>query len=146
MQISNAEHEELQDTLQKLNTDTWLQLATEIQYHGRDAPFWFLISGPDRLEAAASIVLPILYEAAIQFDGTNFSASFSEKGMVRRLSGISWTRMKCVPVFPTASSAHRQLSSSCVRGMCSAPTRPPGPDMGVLRVRVRFHGTTKIAK
>ena len=79
MQISNAEHEELQDTLQKLNTDTWLQLATEIQYHGRDAPFWFLISGPDRLEAAASIVLPILYEAAIQFDGTNFSASFSEK-------------------------------------------------------------------
>ena len=79
MQITEAELEELQDALQKLNAGAWLQLATEIQYHGRDAPFWFLISGPDQLKAAASIVLPILHEAAVRFDGTNFSASFSEK-------------------------------------------------------------------
>ena len=79
MEISDAEHEELQDALQKLNAGAWLQLATEIRCHGRDASFWFLISGPDQLRAAASIVLPILHEAAIRFDGTKFSASFSEK-------------------------------------------------------------------
>ena len=78
MQITEAELEELQDALRKLNADAWLQLAAQIHYHGAEAPFWFLISGPDRLRAAAFIALPILHEAAIRFDGTKFSASFSE--------------------------------------------------------------------
>ena len=85
MQITEADLQELQDALQKLNTGAWLQLAAEIHYHGGEAPFWFLISGPDRLEAAASIMLPILHQAALRFDGTKLTASFSEKKNGRRI-------------------------------------------------------------
>ena len=79
MQIDEAERERVESVLERQNAGLWLKLASEVHYGGDEAPFWFLVSGPERLRAAVDAAMPVLHEASMQFRDTKFTASFSEK-------------------------------------------------------------------
>ena len=86
MIITEGEREQIGHDLEALNQGHWVQLESQVHYYGKEANFWFLVAGPERVPELVGLIIDRLQAAAVRFDETAFFASIGQKTATEMLT------------------------------------------------------------
>ncbi len=125
MMITEAAREAIGAELEQLNQGHWLQLESQVHYHGKEGNFWFLVPDGAIVPEVIDLVLGTFRQAAERFDETTFFFSLSEKTAVHQ---VIW-----------GTVSHREILEGLMpRPLCKAPSLVPlgpcdvfGPNDGI---------------
>ncbi|WP_155888450.1 hypothetical protein [Inquilinus limosus] len=79
MKIDERSREAIQAEMEAANRGLWLKLVSEVQYHGDEVYFWFLIDDERKLLEVYEAASAILSKYFGKYDDTQFNISFHQK-------------------------------------------------------------------